>query len=106
MGQKYLIEVINLVKQIKSGYMHHRVLLPEGQLLKQMFMRLVFSWWKLLICGRKPGNPDEENDYNNGISYWLWEFHRTGRLLDAADHKLNGEFAKDGLEQGRSLIQG
>ncbi|KAL9399732.1 hypothetical protein Peur_008693 [Populus x canadensis] len=33
-----------------------------------------------------------------GFSYWLWEFHRMGRLLDAADHKLNGEFAKDGLE--------
>jgi len=28
----------------------------------------------------------------------MMEFHRMGRLLDAADHKLNREFAKDGLE--------
>ncbi|KAG6772320.1 hypothetical protein NC652_017182 [Populus alba x Populus x berolinensis] len=62
-----------------------------------MFMRLVFSCWKLFVEG-KLGNPDEENDYYSGISYWLWKFHGMGRLLDATDYKLNGEFAKDGLE--------
>lgn len=76
---------------------HHRVLLPERQLLKQMFMHLVFSYWKLFVEG-KLGNLDEENDYYSGICYWLWKFHRMGWLLDATDYKLNGEFAKDGLE--------
>jgi len=72
---------------------HHRVLQPEGQLF-YVFGVLMME----VVYGKKPGNLDEENDYNNGISYWLWEFHRMGRLLDAADHKLNREFAKDGLE--------
>ncbi|XP_062166807.1 probable L-type lectin-domain containing receptor kinase S.5 [Alnus glutinosa] len=48
-----------------------------------------------VICGRKPGNQGEHNDYNNGIVYWLWELRRKERILDAVDSKLNGQFDEE-----------
>jgi hypothetical protein len=43
---------------------HHRVLQPEGQLFYAFGVLMM-----KVVCGKKPGNLDEENDYNNGISY-------------------------------------
>jgi len=48
-----------------------------------------------VICGRRPGNQGEHNDYNNGIVYWLWELRRTDRMLDAVDSKIIGQFDED-----------
>jgi serine/threonine protein kinase len=48
-----------------------------------------------VICGRKPGNQGEHNDYNNSIVYWLWELRRKERILDAVDSKLNGQFDEE-----------
>ncbi|KAF2289502.1 hypothetical protein GH714_036691 [Hevea brasiliensis] len=41
---------------------------------------------------------EEKSDYNSRIVCWVWELHRMGRLLDAADQKLNGEFAEEEME--------
>ena len=48
-----------------------------------------------VICGRKPANTGEHNDYNNGIVYWLWELRRKDRILDAVDSRLKGQFDED-----------
>lgn len=48
-----------------------------------------------VICGRKPANQNEHNDYNNGIVYSLWELYRKDRILDAVDFKLTGQFEED-----------
>ncbi|GLT77934.1 hypothetical protein SLA2020_494880 [Shorea laevis] len=45
-----------------------------------------------VICGRKPGNQGEHNDYNNGIVFWLWELRRKDRMIDAVDSRLSGQF--------------
>uniref|UniRef100_A0A7N2M4I5 non-specific serine/threonine protein kinase n=1 Tax=Quercus lobata TaxID=97700 RepID=A0A7N2M4I5_QUELO len=50
-----------------------------------------------VLCGRKPGNQIELNNYNSSIVYWLWELHRNGRILDAVDSRLNMEFDEEGM---------
>ncbi|XP_059428451.1 probable L-type lectin-domain containing receptor kinase S.5 [Corylus avellana] len=57
-----------------------------------------------VLCGRKPGNQSEHNDYNNGIVYWLWELRREERIVDAVDSKLAGEFDED--EMAGMLVLG
>ncbi|XP_062167563.1 probable L-type lectin-domain containing receptor kinase S.5 [Alnus glutinosa] len=59
-----------------------------------------------VICGRKPGGikGDQQNDYNNGIVYWLWELRTKDRMLDAVDSKIIGQFDKD--EMAGMLILG
>ncbi|XP_044509613.1 probable L-type lectin-domain containing receptor kinase S.5 [Mangifera indica] len=51
-----------------------------------------------VVCGRKPGNQCEQNNYNSSIVHWLWELHRKGRILDAADSKLEGNFSEEEME--------
>ncbi|KAM4072863.1 hypothetical protein ACB094_11G171700 [Castanea mollissima] len=34
-----------------------------------------------VVSGRKPGNQNEQSDYNNNIVHWLWELHRQERIL-------------------------
>ncbi|KAG2683299.1 hypothetical protein I3760_10G025800 [Carya illinoinensis] len=57
-----------------------------------------------VVCGRKPGNQNEDNDYNNGIVYWLWDLYRRERILDAVDSRLAGEFDEQGMV--RMLVLG
>jgi serine/threonine protein kinase len=59
-----------------------------------------------VICGRKPGGikGDQQNDYNNGLVYWLWELRTKDRMLDAVDSKIIGQFDKD--EMAGMLILG
>ncbi|XP_041026695.1 probable L-type lectin-domain containing receptor kinase S.5 [Juglans microcarpa x Juglans regia] len=57
-----------------------------------------------VVCGRKPGNQNEDNDYNNGIVNGLWELHRRERILDAVDSRLAGEFDEQGMV--RMLVLG
>lgn len=57
-----------------------------------------------VACGRKPGNQNEDNDYNNGIVYWLWELYRREKILDAVDSRLAGEFDEQGMV--RMLVLG
>jgi serine/threonine protein kinase len=57
-----------------------------------------------VLCGRKPGNQSEHNDYNNGIVYWLWALRREDRILDAVDSKLSGQFDEE--EMAGMLVLG
>lgn len=61
----------------------------------------VYAFGVLMLevaCGRKPGNLNEQNDYNNSIVYWLWDLHRKGRILDAADSRLDYKFPEEDME--------
>uniref|UniRef100_A0A7N2LBF0 non-specific serine/threonine protein kinase n=1 Tax=Quercus lobata TaxID=97700 RepID=A0A7N2LBF0_QUELO len=52
-----------------------------------------------VVSGRKPGNQNEQSDYNNknNIVYWLWDLHRQERILDAIDSRLSNEFDEEGM---------
>ncbi|KAI6673844.1 hypothetical protein NL676_001750 [Syzygium grande] len=47
-----------------------------------------------VFCGRKPGDQNEETS----IVSWVWELHRRGRILSAADSRMSGEFGDREME--------
>ncbi|XP_044461854.1 probable L-type lectin-domain containing receptor kinase S.5 [Mangifera indica] len=51
-----------------------------------------------VVCGRKPGNQGEQNSYNSSIVHWLWELNRKGRILDAADLRLEGKYSEEEMK--------
>ncbi|XP_065856591.1 probable L-type lectin-domain containing receptor kinase S.5 [Euphorbia lathyris] len=61
----------------------------------------VYAFGVLILevaCGRRPGGQNHENDYNCNIVNWVWEFHRKGSIVNAADCRLNGEFEEFDME--------
>ncbi|KAL5739719.1 hypothetical protein ACOSP7_028611 [Xanthoceras sorbifolium] len=61
----------------------------------------VYAFGVLILevaCGRKPGNQNEQNDYNNSIVHCLWELYRKGQILGAADSRLEGKFSEEEME--------
>ncbi|KAK0585340.1 hypothetical protein LWI29_027061 [Acer saccharum] len=51
-----------------------------------------------VACGRKPGSQSEQNDYNNSIVNWIWELYRKGRIIAAADSRLEVKFSEEEME--------
>ncbi|KAF2289499.1 hypothetical protein GH714_036676 [Hevea brasiliensis] len=45
-----------------------------------------------------------QDDYNSKIVHWVWDLYSKGRILSAADSRLNGDFATEDME--RALILG
>lgn len=80
---------------------------PETFLISRATVETdVYSYGVLLlevVCGRKPGNQSELNNYNNSIVNWLWEFYRRGRITDAVDSKLDGDFVDKEVESALIL---
>ncbi|KAB2631455.1 L-type lectin-domain containing receptor kinase S.5 [Pyrus ussuriensis x Pyrus communis] len=50
-----------------------------------------------VVCGRRPGNQNEQNNYNNSIVYWLWDLYRRGRILEAVDSRMDGDIDEDDM---------
>ncbi|BBH07450.1 Concanavalin A-like lectin protein kinase family protein [Prunus dulcis] len=50
-----------------------------------------------VVCGRRPSNQNEQNNYNNSIVYWLWDLYSRGRILDAVDSRLDGDIDEDDM---------
>ncbi|WRX22927.1 Protein kinase domain - like 10 [Theobroma cacao] len=75
---------------------------PETFLISRATVETdVYSFGVLVlevVCGRKPGNQSEKNNYNNSIVNWLWEFYRKGRITDAADSRMDGNFDEKEVE--------
>ncbi|XWS66452.1 hypothetical protein CRYUN_Cryun05aG0200500 [Craigia yunnanensis] len=80
---------------------------PETFLISRATVETdVYSYGVLLlevVCGRKPGNQSELNNYNNSIVNWLWEYYRKGRITDAADSDLDGDFVEKEVESALIL---
>ena len=60
----------------------------------------VFSLGVLVLeiaCGRRVVEHKEEESRINLVN-WVWELYGKGRLLDAADDTLNGEFDKEEMK--------
>jgi serine/threonine protein kinase len=60
----------------------------------------VFSFGVVLLeiaCGRKVVEPED------GLVKWMWGFYERGRLLEAADEKLNGEYEKEEMKHLMSV---
>ncbi|KAF2307770.1 hypothetical protein GH714_031580 [Hevea brasiliensis] len=51
-----------------------------------------------VACGRKPGSQNQQDNYSCNIVNWVWDLHREGRILDAADSRLEGDFATGDME--------
>ncbi|XVF56002.1 hypothetical protein PTKIN_Ptkin06aG0081300 [Pterospermum kingtungense] len=75
---------------------------PETFLISRATVETdVYSFGVLVlevVCGRKPGNQSDQNNYNNSIVNWLWEYHRKGRITDAADSRMDGNFVEKEVE--------
>ncbi|EXC30842.1 putative L-type lectin-domain containing receptor kinase S.5 [Morus notabilis] len=57
-----------------------------------------------VVSGRKPGNQNEQNSFNNSMVCWIWELYTKDRLLDAVDTRLDGQFEED--EMGCIMVLG
>ncbi|XVE96118.1 hypothetical protein REPUB_Repub02eG0193700 [Reevesia pubescens] len=81
---------------------------PETFLISRATVETdVYSFGVLVlevVCGRKPGNQSEQKNYNNSIVNWLWEYYRMGRISDARDSRMDGNFVENEVE--RVLILG
>lgn len=51
-----------------------------------------------VICGRKPGNPSELGGYNGSLAHWAWEFHKEGKIVEAVDERIEGQFVKEEMK--------
>ncbi|KAJ7968334.1 Lectin receptor kinase [Quillaja saponaria] len=51
-----------------------------------------------IACGRKPINSGAKEGQIRMLE-WVWEFYGMGKVLEAADHKLCGEFDKQQMER-------
>ena len=87
------------IQQLRSQ--EHRYMAPKTFHISRATIETDVCSFNVLVlevlCGRKPGNQIELNNYNSSIVYWLWELHRNGRILDAVDSRLNMEFAEEGM---------
>lgn len=57
-----------------------------------------------VVSGRKPGNQNEQNSFNNSMVTWIWRLYNEDRLLDSVDRRLDGQYEDD--EMGRVLVLG
>ncbi|XVE61269.1 hypothetical protein DITRI_Ditri06bG0026200 [Diplodiscus trichospermus] len=75
---------------------------PETFLISRATVETdVYSFGVLVlevVCGRKPGKQSEQNNYNNSIVNWLWEYYRKGRIIEAADSRMEGNFVEKEVE--------
>ncbi|GMI71159.1 L-type lectin receptor kinase S.5 [Hibiscus trionum] len=51
-----------------------------------------------VVCGRKPGNQSELNNYNNSIVNWVWDCYRKGSMSGAADSRMEGNLDEKEVE--------
>lgn len=81
---------------------------PETFLISRATVETdVYSFGVLVlevVCGRKPGNKSEQNNYNNSIVNWLWEYYEDGNITAAMDSRMDGNFVENEAE--RVLILG
>ncbi|TYJ50438.1 hypothetical protein E1A91_A01G206600v1 [Gossypium mustelinum] len=81
---------------------------PETFLISRATVETdVYSFGVLVlevVCGRKPGNKSEQNNYNNSIVNWLWEYYEDGNITAAVDSRMDGNFVENEAE--RVLILG
>ncbi|TYJ18656.1 hypothetical protein E1A91_A09G138200v1 [Gossypium mustelinum] len=75
---------------------------PETFLISRATVETdVYSFGVLVmevVCGRKPGNQSELNNYNNSIVNWVWDYYRKGSISGAADSRMDGDFDEKEVE--------
>ncbi|KAM1974300.1 hypothetical protein ACFX15_039217 [Malus domestica] len=50
-----------------------------------------------VVCGRRPSNQNEQNNYNNNLVYWLWDLYSRGRILEVVDSRMDGDIDGDDM---------
>ncbi|GLT27140.1 hypothetical protein SLA2020_021660 [Shorea laevis] len=75
---------------------------PETFLISRATVETdVYSFGVLLlevVCGRKPGNQNEEDTYNGSIVNCTWDLYKKGRIVDVADPRMEGKFGEEEME--------
>ncbi|KAJ6424517.1 hypothetical protein OIU84_025320 [Salix udensis] len=52
-----------------------------------------------IACGRRPINPRASNEDEVSLVHWVWELYGEGKLIEAVDPRLGGEFNKTQVER-------
>ncbi|KAJ6754933.1 hypothetical protein OIU79_027529 [Salix purpurea] len=52
-----------------------------------------------IACGRRPINPRASNEDEVSLVHWVWELYGEGKLIEAVDPRLCGEFNKTQVER-------
>ncbi|KAJ6424521.1 hypothetical protein OIU84_025324 [Salix udensis] len=52
-----------------------------------------------IACGRRPINPRASNEDEVSLVHWVWELYGEGKLIEAVDPRLCGEFNKKQVER-------
>ncbi|KAJ6315301.1 hypothetical protein OIU78_018732 [Salix suchowensis] len=52
-----------------------------------------------IACGRRPINPRARNEDEVSLVHWVWELYGEGKLIEAVDPRLCGEFNKTQVER-------
>lgn len=67
----------------------------------------VFSYGVVVLevaCGRRPIEKEPDSQKIENLVDWVWGLHRDGRIMEAADKRLKGEFQEE--EMKRLLLLG
>ncbi|RXH81212.1 hypothetical protein DVH24_005126 [Malus domestica] len=90
------IAIKRVSKNSRQGYMS-----PETFLTGKATVEMdVYAFGVLMlevVCGRRPGNQNEQNNYNNSIVYWLQDLYSRGRILEAVDSRMDGDIDEDDM---------
>ncbi|KAJ6754932.1 hypothetical protein OIU79_027528 [Salix purpurea] len=52
-----------------------------------------------IACGRRPINPRASNEDQVSLVHWVWELYGEGKLIEAVDPRLCGDFNKTQVER-------
>ncbi|CAN7139929.1 unnamed protein product [Brassica rapa subsp. narinosa] len=52
-----------------------------------------------IACGRRPIDKEPENQKTVNLVDWVWRLHSEGRVLDAVDERLRGEFDEEMMKK-------
>ncbi|KAJ6315302.1 hypothetical protein OIU78_018733 [Salix suchowensis] len=52
-----------------------------------------------IACGRRPINPRASNEDQVSMVHWVWELYGEGKLIEAVDPRLCGDFNKTQMER-------
>ncbi|KAJ6302698.1 hypothetical protein OIU77_016728 [Salix suchowensis] len=52
-----------------------------------------------IACGRRPINPRARNEDEVSLVHWVWELYGEGKLIEAVDPRLCGDFNKTQMER-------
>ncbi|KAI4300680.1 hypothetical protein L6164_034029 [Bauhinia variegata] len=88
------------------GYMAPETFLSGGRATVETDVYAFGVLVQEVVCGKRPGNPYGENDYNKSLVYWVWDLYGKGRILDSVDDRIAKEIKEKEQVVERVLVLG